>query len=86
MINQKKFALSIALFAAVMHLIWSLVVLLGFGQRWVDFATRMHFMSNPITVMPFTFAHALGLIVMAFVVAYIVSSIFALIWNNVHKR
>ncbi len=85
MINQKKFALTIGTFAAVMHAIWSIIVALGFGQWWINFAASMHFMSDTVTVLPFSFSRAIGLIVLAFFMGYIVSSIFASIWNKVHK-
>jgi hypothetical protein len=85
MINQKKFSLTIGLFAAVMHAIWAVVVALGFGQWWIDFATSMHFMSSQTIVMAFDLGRAIGLVVLAFIMGYIVSSIFAKIWNKFHN-
>jgi hypothetical protein len=85
MINQKKFSLTIGIFAAVMHAIWSIIVAIGLGQWWIDFATSMHFMSSNTTVMSFDFGRAIGLVVLAFIMGYIVSSIFAMIWNKFHK-
>ncbi len=85
MINKQKFALTFGVFAAVMHAIWALVVGLGLGQSFMDFVYQMHFMQNPYSVSAFSFTRAVGLVALAFFVAYVVSSIFATIWNRFHK-
>ncbi len=86
MINRSKFALTFGYFAAVMHVIWSVLVGLGVAQTIMDFVYRMHFMENPYTVAEFSWGTAVGLVVMAFIVAYAISSLFATIWNKVHGK
>ncbi len=85
MIHRQKFALTFGTFAAVLHLVWSIIVALGWGQSLMDFVYQMHFMQNPYMVATFSLPRAIGLIAIAFVMGYIISSVFALIWNKFHK-
>lgn len=85
-INRNKFALSFGIFAGVIHIIWSIVVALGFGQQLIDFIHSMHFMGDHVVVESFNFGKAVGLVVLAFFVGYIASFIFASVWNAIHKK
>ena len=84
-IHTNKFALVLGTFAAVMHLIWGIIVGLGWGQPLVNFVHSMHFMNTTIIIDQFNIGRAIGLIVLAFCVAYIVGYIFSTIWNKIYK-
>ena len=84
-IQKNKFALVLGSFAAVMHLIWAVIVGLGFGQWLVDFVYSMHFMDSVMTVAPFNLGRAIGLIILAFCLAYIIGYIFSSVWNKIYK-
>ena len=86
MINRSKFALTFGIFGALIHLVWSVLVALGLAQPVMNFVYGMHFMANPYMVAPFSIGTAVGLIALGFVVPYIISSVFATIWNKVHKN
>lgn len=84
-INKKKFAMTLGTFAAVMHLIWDILVASNLAQPLSYFVHRMHFIDDMNSFIPFSLDRALGLIVLAFLVAYTIGYIFASIWNHFHK-
>ena len=84
MINPNKAGLALGGTIGAGHALWSLLVLLGWGQFFVDWIFRLHFITPSYTVGPFSLQLAVGLIVVTFVVGYAVGWAFGLIWNKVH--
>lgn len=84
-LKPKKVALVLGSFAAVMHAVWSALVAMGVAQSYMDFVMGLHFLRNPYTVQSFSFANALGLVFMAFVMGNVVGYVFATIWNRLHR-
>lgn len=85
MLEPKKVALAVGLMSGVVHIVWSVVVLVGLGQSWVNFVTGMHFVSTTMTVLPFNFVTAVEVTAIAIVMAYVGGFVFATIWNKVQK-
>lgn len=85
-LDTSKTALIFGTFAGFMHLVWSLVVALGFAQVWLDFILSLHFLNNPYTVANFDLTKALTLVLVTFVVGYVVGWVFAYIWNMLLKK
>ena len=85
MINNHKVGLILGSFAALIHLVWALLVASGSAKGFLDFIYRMHFLSNPFVIQNFFLGRAVGLVIMAFLVAYIVGNVLAIIWNHVHR-
>jgi hypothetical protein len=85
MLNGKKLGLTLGSFAAFIHLVWSVLVGLGWAQPFMDFARKMHSMSNPTTILPFDLGRSILLIVIAFIMGNIMGNIFAYFWNKFHK-
>ena len=83
--NRHKTAMTVSLFAGLMHLIWEVVLFLGLGQNWLNWKLSMHSLSGPLKVMPFSLGSAIGLIVMSLVGGYIIGWVFASIYNRVHR-
>lgn len=83
--NQKSAAIAFGTFAAVMHLIWVVIVAAGFGQAWVNWKMGIHFLQADFKVMAFDPVNAVVLIVAAFVFGAIFGWLFATIWNWAHK-
>lgn len=81
-----KTALTVGFFFSGVHIIWSLLVLLGWAQALLNFIFWAHMIENPYTVTGFDFTRALTLIIVTFIVGAGVGKIFALIWNKVHKK
>ncbi len=73
-------------FAALMHLVWSLMVAMGMAQWWMDLVLSLHFLNNPYKVAPFDVMTALILIVMAGVMGFVVGWVFATFWNYWQKK
>ena len=85
-LDPRKVSIALGLFAAVMHVIWSVIVALGLGQAWMNWVFGLHFISHSFVVQPFNFVTSIMLIVAAFVVAAIFGWIFATVWNWVVNR
>lgn len=82
-LNPKKVGLTFGLTAAFLHLVWSLIVALGWGRAWVDFVAWAHMVHAMYAVGPFDAAASLSVIVVAFLIGYAVGFVFATIWNKV---
>jgi len=85
-VKESKAGLIFGTFAAVMHVIWSLMVFLGFAQNYMNWIIGLHFLNNPFTVRAFNLSTALTLVGATFVVGYIVGYIFATVLNRLQKR
>jgi len=84
-LHQHRTGLALGTFAALVHLVWSLVVLAGQGQRAIDFMLHLHFFNSPFVVEDFMFTKLLLLVFGSFVAAYVVGLVFAYIWNSFHN-
>ena len=67
------------------HLLWSLLVLLGFAQAIYDFILWAHMIHLEITIGPFDPRAAVTLIVFTTILGYIFGYTAAWIWNRVHR-
>ena len=83
--NKHKVGLVLGSFAALIHLGWSILIALGFADPLMDFIYKMHSLNNPFVVAPFDLTRSIELIVIAFIIAYVVGNIFAVLWNKFHK-
>ena len=83
--NSHKVALAVGSFAALWHLVWSVLILLGWAQPLLNFILSMHSLNNPYVVQSFDLGRSLGLIIVAFVVGYIVGTVFVKIWKSIQK-
>ena len=83
--KEKKVALVVGSFIALVHLVWVILVALGWAQPLIDFSARMHSVTTPVTVLPFDFARSLFLVIIAFCVGYVFGYVFATLWNKLHK-
>lgn len=85
MVNTHKLGLTVGSFAGLAHLVWSLLVFLGWAEPLLDFILRMHFVSDAHTIAAFSWGRALGLIVLASAVGYIAGKVMGALWNKVNK-
>ncbi len=83
--NQKKVALVLGSFAGLVHLVWGVLIALGFAQPLMDFIYKMHSLNNPFTVAPFDLMRSLGLVVVTFLVGYVAGYVFSAIWSKFHR-
>jgi hypothetical protein len=85
-LGPKHTALTVGLFAAIMHILWSLAVAIGFGQGWTGWVLSLHFLSMSVTITAFNFVTAITLAIFAFVAGAVVGWIFATVFNWVGKK
>lgn len=83
--NTHKVGLTLGVFAGLVHLVWSVLIALGWAQGYLNFVLGMHSLNNPYVVEPFNFGRAVMLVVLALIVGYIVGSVFATVFNKLHK-
>ena len=83
--NAKKAGLVGAVVIGGWHVVWSLLVLLGWGQSLVNFSLWAHMLQVPVVAGPFDAAAAATVIVLAAIIGYAVGYILATVWNRVHS-
>ena len=75
-------------FAALLggyHLMWSLLVAVGWAQPFIDFVFRIHFIKPVYVIEPFNAGIALLLIAVTSAIGYVLGWGFGVLWNKVHK-
>lgn len=84
--NSHEIGMVVGATFALMHLAWSVLVMMGWATGLIDFMLSLHFLSNPYTVQIFDMGKALTLVVVTFGVGYVLGWVFASMWNTVMKR
>ena len=84
-VNANKIGLVFGGFFGLAHLVWSVLLALGWAGPLLDFVLRMHSMQLPFVLTPFSWSRSLGLIVLTSLVGYVDGWILGTIWNKVHK-
>ena len=84
-IDRNKLGLTLGIFGAVLHAVWSLLVAIAPSgvQGFFDWLMALHSLSVPIMVMPFRLVNSVLLIIVVFVIWYVLGWVFAEIWNRV---
>jgi len=84
-LNKNQLGLTIGLFAAICHLVWTLAVAIGI-QQFVTWILLLHSISLDLTLTSVVLLNAVLLIILAFVGGYIVGYVFAAIYNWMGKK
>jgi hypothetical protein len=84
-LNPIKTGLALGSMIALVHLVWSIIVALGWGQALVDFILWAHMVHVQYVVGPFDATACITLLIVTFLVGFLVGKVFAHIWNKVHK-
>lgn len=84
--NKNKVGLAAGKLLATLHLLWIIAIGAGAAQWYLDTIFRLHMLNNPFTVLPFSWASAIELLIITFIVGYIVGWIFAYYWNWLHRK
>lgn len=84
-LNPVKTGLALGKLVGGIHLIWAILIALGWAQALVDFSLWAHMVSSPVTVEAFDFSAAATLVVAAAAVGYAIGYAFAKLWNWLHR-
>ena len=84
-INKTKAGLALGTITGGVHLVWSILIMLGFAQPLLDFIFKVHMIKATFVVDDFNAGLALTLVVVTAVIGYIVGYIFATVWNKIHN-
>ena len=84
-LTPHKTGLALGAFAGGMHLLWSILVVIGFAQSLVDFIFTLHMIESVYVIAPFSLALAGTLVVVTAIVGYAVGYVFAHVWNRVAR-
>ena len=84
-ISPLKTAFTFAILVGGIHLVWSILVALGWAQPLLDFIFWAHMFSMPFVVKAFDPAAALTLVVITSIIGGIFGYAMAIIWNRLHR-
>ena len=62
-----------------LHLFWAILVAIGIAQPLLDFIFKLHMLSSPFQVQPFSLTLAMGLIGTTFLIGCLYGALFYLI-------
>ena len=71
---------------SLLHIVWSLIVMFGLANVYLDFIFSLHFVSNPFVVQSFDWGKAVMLWVITFIAGYLVGWVSGVIWNTLLKK
>ncbi|MBW3002269.1 hypothetical protein KY338_03860 [Candidatus Woesearchaeota archaeon] len=86
MMNANKIGLTLGSLLALVHLVWAILVRLGFGDNILGGLMRLHFISSPVAIAPFKIGTAIFLIIVTFVAGYVLGWLFAHFYNYYDKK
>lgn len=84
-IDPVKTGLAVGALLGGLHLVWAILVALGWAQALVDFVLWMHMINLPYVVKAFDLSAAATLVVITALVGYALGYLYARIWNRVHR-
>ena len=84
-LNPTKTGLALGKLLGGVHLVWAVLIALGWAQALVNFSMWAHMVSVPVVVQAFDLSAAITVIVVATIIGYILGFAFARIWNWLHR-
>ena len=86
MANPNKIGLVIGALFGGSHLFWSLLVVVGWAQPFIDFIFWAHMIRSIYVVKAFEPFAALTLIVSTSMMGYLFGCVGAVLWNRMHRQ
>jgi hypothetical protein len=87
-LDKNKTGLIIGAFFAVIHFIWSILVLIipQTLQKTINWIFTIHALEPVWVITSFNFMNMIWLLIVTFIIGYIFGWIFAIITNYIHKK
>jgi len=85
-LNTNKTGLVLGTIVGGMHVMWSLLLLVGWAQPLVTFILWAHMVQIGYVLGPFDIKASVTLILVTAVVGYAVGFAFATFWNKLHVK
>jgi hypothetical protein len=86
MANPNKVGLVIGVLLGGWHLVWALLVLLGWAQPIIDFIFWAHMIQPVYVIKAFDPKATVALIAITSAIGYAFGLVGALIWNRLHRH
>lgn len=80
-INENRLGLTLGIFLAGLHVLWSVILASGNGQALLDNAMSLHFLNINYQILDFNFSKFILLVITTFVAGYISGYVLAYLWN-----
>lgn len=84
-LNPTKTGLAVGKLVGGVHLVWAVLVALGWAQALINFSQWAHMVSMPVVVQTFDISAAVTVVIVAALIGYVLGNIFAKIWNWLHR-
>jgi len=85
-VGKQKIALTTGILFGGVHLVWSLMIAMGFAQTYLDWIMGLHSINNPFFVMEFSLERTIYLVSFTFVVGYVVGWVGAWVCNKTCRK
>lgn len=85
MVDKHKVGLTTGAIIGGWHVVWSLLVFLGWGQALYDFILWAHMIHLQITIGPFDALASVVLILVTTMFGYAAGYLGAAVWNRAHS-
>lgn len=85
-ISPAKTAITFAVLFGGLHLVWSILVALGWAQAIIDFIFWAHMINLPVVISAFDLTATVTLVVITSIIGYIFGYFMAIIWNYLHRE
>jgi hypothetical protein len=84
-VHSHKVGLVFAGLMMVVHFCWSLMILFGFAQVFIDWIFGLHMIAPVYEVLPFNFGSMLMLLIITGIIGYLMGYVLGWLWNWAHK-
>lgn len=84
-VNPNKAGLVLGTLMGGWHLLWALLVAIGWAQPVIDFILRIHFIKPIYVIDAFNAGVALLLVTVTSLIGYALGFMFGVLWNKLHS-
>lgn len=81
--KKNRMGLTFGILAALLHLVWAILVLVGVAQAYLDWIFPMHMIGNVFQVASFSIINTILLVIIAFIGGYILGWLGSWIYEKV---